>query len=925
MALLQALVGVGRPLEREGLLDVDRQAPLVGHPSQLGELGGVGADEDVAAAGPLVHGGIEDGGDPPAVAHQPDALLERVAAAGVEEGVQAVGMGRAQLAHPVTVVVQDELGAQLVDEVVVGRAGGSDHAGPQVARDLHGEVADAARGGGDQHGLARPQLQRLGERLVGGQAGEGEGGGGREVQGGGSGRHEGVGQGRDLRVGALLQPVLAGVGHHLVAHRHPARGGSDPLHDSRQVPAEHHREVAGEARLLAPFAGLDVDRVDPRRVDAHQHAVRSHLRLGQLAQPQLVPSAEFVDRHCAHAASSRRSLAHGIVTQGARRRLARRERRYRRRPHGRPRRPAPALRLRALSPRPGRGGGRRAGGSRRPGGDAHGVGKVALLPAPGAHARGPHAGRLAARVAHPGPGGEPAARWPASRWRWPAPRRTPAANRAAVERAAAGELRLLYVAPERLASPGFIAALERAPIGLFVVDEAHCVSQWGHDFRPDYFRLADAARYLGAEAILASTATATPQVAADIVRRLGLREPVRVVTGFDRPNLSFAVSRCRGRPDKRRRLADGAARPRRAARHRLRGHAGRLRGAGAVAEGGAGRARGGLPRRPAARDPVRHPAALHGRRDPRRGRHQRVRHGPRQARRAHGPPRDGAPRRWRRSTRRPAAPAATAPRRAACCWPRGATRACTCSSSSAPRWTTPPSPGSPSACAWAGVDGRYDIGVRDLARAAGCEEEDVARDHRPPGPGRGAPALARGDGPRHRAPAGALRRPGAGGLPRLRGRGPARALAPVPGDLGLRGGRRLPARDDPAPLRRPRRRRALGRLLRRVRPRPGGGRRRARAGRAARAARRAGRRDHRRGPHRPPLGGPDADRGDPAGRALGGAAAQRLRRPARLRRLRPPGRRRRPGAGGRAPRRRAAALDGRRLSQAARGEVVVAR
>jgi ATP-dependent DNA helicase RecQ len=76
---------------------------------------------------------------------------------------------------------------------------------------------------------------------------------------------------------------------------------------------------------------------------------------------------------------------------------------------------------------------------------------------------------------------------------------------------------------------------------LFVVDEAHCVSQWGHDFRPDYFRLADAARWLGAEAIVASTATATPEVARDIVDRLSLGDPVHVATGFDRPNLSFAV------------------------------------------------------------------------------------------------------------------------------------------------------------------------------------------------------------------------------------------------------------------------------------------------------------------------------------------------------------------------------------------------
>src|SRR5919197_990109 len=119
-----------------------------------------------------------------------------------------------------------------------------------------------------------------------------------------------------------------------------------------------------------------------------------------------------------------------------------------------------------------------------------------------------------------------------------------AANRRAVERAASGHVRLLYVAPERFASPGFLERLRSARIGLFVVDEAHCVSQWGHDFRPDYFRLADAARWLGARAIMASTATATPQVADDIVTRLGLRDPVRIATGFDRPNLSFAVVPC---------------------------------------------------------------------------------------------------------------------------------------------------------------------------------------------------------------------------------------------------------------------------------------------------------------------------------------------------------------------------------------------
>src|SRR3954463_7866543 len=116
-----------------------------------------------------------------------------------------------------------------------------------------------------------------------------------------------------------------------------------------------------------------------------------------------------------------------------------------------------------------------------------------------------------------------------------------AANRRAIDLAVRGHVRLLYVAPERFSSPGFLERIRSARIGLFVVDEAHCVSQWGHDFRPDYFRLADAARWLGARAVMASTATATPQVASDVVARLGLRDPVRIATGFGRPNLPFAV------------------------------------------------------------------------------------------------------------------------------------------------------------------------------------------------------------------------------------------------------------------------------------------------------------------------------------------------------------------------------------------------
>jgi ATP-dependent DNA helicase RecQ len=136
-----------------------------------------------------------------------------------------------------------------------------------------------------------------------------------------------------------------------------------------------------------------------------------------------------------------------------------------------------------------------------------------------------------------------------------------ARNREALARAVAGETRLLYVAPERFSSPGFARALAEAEVGLFVVDEAHCVSQWGHDFRPDYFRLADAARFLGARAIFASTATATPQVATDIATRLRLRDPVKVTTGFDRPNLSFAVVPCRTAADKHRRLVAALTEP----------------------------------------------------------------------------------------------------------------------------------------------------------------------------------------------------------------------------------------------------------------------------------------------------------------------------------------------------------------------------
>src|SRR6185312_3374014 len=86
-------------------------------------------------------------------------------------------------------------------------------------------------------------------------------------------------------------------------------------------------------------------------------------------------------------------------------------------------------------------------------------------------------------------------------------------NAEAMARVRRGEVRLLYVAPERFASPAFARTLSTVEVGMFVVDESHCVSEWGHDFRPDYFRLAAIAQSVGARSVMALTATATPRVA----------------------------------------------------------------------------------------------------------------------------------------------------------------------------------------------------------------------------------------------------------------------------------------------------------------------------------------------------------------------------------------------------------------------------
>jgi ATP-dependent DNA helicase RecQ len=123
------------------------------------------------------------------------------------------------------------------------------------------------------------------------------------------------------------------------------------------------------------------------------------------------------------------------------------------------------------------------------------------------------------------------------------------ARRELMTAARAGALRLLYVAPERFASDQFLRLLGDLDVSRFVVDEAHCVSEWGHDFRPDYRRLRAAAAACrgtaasGRPPLAAFTATATPEVRDDIVALLGLSEPQLLVAGFDRPNIHLRVER----------------------------------------------------------------------------------------------------------------------------------------------------------------------------------------------------------------------------------------------------------------------------------------------------------------------------------------------------------------------------------------------
>ena len=113
----------------------------------------------------------------------------------------------------------------------------------------------------------------------------------------------------------------------------------------------------------------------------------------------------------------------------------------------------------------------------------------------------------------------------------------------ALNNAAYGDFKFLYVSPERLKTPLFRSYLDILPLSYIVVDEAHCISQWGYDFRPDYLAISELRKLVDVP-VIALTATATPRVAEDIMDKLAFRERLLLKGSFERPNLSYIVRRC---------------------------------------------------------------------------------------------------------------------------------------------------------------------------------------------------------------------------------------------------------------------------------------------------------------------------------------------------------------------------------------------
>ncbi len=123
-------------------------------------------------------------------------------------------------------------------------------------------------------------------------------------------------------------------------------------------------------------------------------------------------------------------------------------------------------------------------------------------------------------------------------------------------RADRGEIKLLYVAPERFDFGRTAEGLRKAGVSLLAIDEAHCISQWGHDFRPSYLRVKKVHEALGSPTTIALTATATPEVRRDIGRELALKNPETIITGFDRPNLTYYVVPTRNDAEKEKRIVE---------------------------------------------------------------------------------------------------------------------------------------------------------------------------------------------------------------------------------------------------------------------------------------------------------------------------------------------------------------------------------
>lgn len=125
-----------------------------------------------------------------------------------------------------------------------------------------------------------------------------------------------------------------------------------------------------------------------------------------------------------------------------------------------------------------------------------------------------------------------------------------------LDRVASGELEFLFLAPEQFSSGDTLERLRESPPSLFVIDEAHCVTEWGHDFRPEYLQLGSAIEALGNPRVLALTATAAAPVRDEIVEKLRMRDPEIIVHGFDRPNLELCVERVAGEKEKSDRLLE---------------------------------------------------------------------------------------------------------------------------------------------------------------------------------------------------------------------------------------------------------------------------------------------------------------------------------------------------------------------------------